>query len=109
MLTMDTQDQPLVPVISRFEKRLVHQFADLVSLGKPDCIRIIRHDELREADNVKRMKGRLKESIAKQTGFRWVFEALAQGDINDADPFRCTSKSAIYTVLLTFNSRACHW
>jgi poly(A)-specific ribonuclease len=97
------KEQPLIPTISRFEKRLVHQlvraeFTDLVSMGRADCIRIIRYDPVREADNVKRMKNRVKESIAKQTGFRWVFEALARdGDIREVDPFQCTLKPQAYT------------
>jgi poly(A)-specific ribonuclease len=85
--------EPLMSTISRFEKRLVHQlvraeFTDLVSMGRQDCIRIIRYDAEREADNTRRLKNRVKESIAKQTGFRWIFEALAHGDIHQADPFR---------------------
>ncbi|KAF2686406.1 CAF1-domain-containing protein [Lentithecium fluviatile CBS 122367] len=86
------EEQPILPTISRFEKRLVHQlvraeFPDLVAMGRATSIRIIRYDEDREADNTRRLKNRAKESIAKQTGFRWVFEALAQGDIHEVDPF----------------------
>lgn len=85
-------EQPPVSAISRFEKRLVHQlvraeFEDLVSLGRADCIRIIRYDALREEENTKRLKRRVKEQIARQTGFRWVFEALADGDLDQAAPF----------------------
>jgi poly(A)-specific ribonuclease len=82
----------LMPVISRFEKRLIHQlvraeFPDLVSMGRNECMRIIRFDPLREAENTKRLRRRVNESIARQTGFRWIFEALANGDISGADPF----------------------
>ncbi|KAF1961827.1 CAF1-domain-containing protein [Byssothecium circinans] len=85
-------DQPVVPVISRFEKRLVHQlvraeFPDLVSIGRNECIRIVPFDPVREADNTRRLKLRVRESIARQTGFRWIFEALAMGDISETDPF----------------------
>ena len=45
-------------------------------------------DPLREAENNKRLKQRVRESIARQTGFRWIFEALAKGDISETDPFR---------------------
>ncbi|KAF2634792.1 CAF1-domain-containing protein [Massarina eburnea CBS 473.64] len=84
-------DPPLASVVSRFEKRLVHQlvradFPDLVSIGRNECIRIIPFDQVRETDNVRRLKLRTRESIARQTGFRWVFEALAKGDISEADP-----------------------
>lgn len=73
--------------ISRFEKRLVHQlvraeFPDAVAIGRNDCIRIVPFDAVREADNTRRIKTRVKEQIARQTGFRWVFEALVGGEIN---------------------------
>ncbi|KAF9691517.1 hypothetical protein EKO04_010230 [Ascochyta lentis] len=73
--------------ISRFEKRLVHQlvraeFPDAVAIGRNDCIRIMPFDAEREADNTRRIKSRVKEQIARQTGFRWIFEALVGGDIN---------------------------
>lgn len=45
---------------------------------------------MREAQNNKRQMDRVKEDIARQTGFRWIFEALAQGDIKPVDPFYCT-------------------
>jgi poly(A)-specific ribonuclease len=83
--------QPLQPVITRFEKRLVHQlvraeFPELVSIGRQDCIRIVDYDPVREADNVRRIKSRVTEQIARQTGFRWIFEALAHGDVTHANP-----------------------
>ena len=74
--------------ISRFEKRLVHQlvraeFPDAVAIGRNDCIRIMPFDAVREADNTRRIKTRVKEQIARQTGFRWIFEALVGGEINN--------------------------
>lgn len=85
-------------VISRFEKRLVHQlvraeFPDLVSVGRADCVRIIWHDPLREAANNERIKERVNEQIARQTGFRWVFEALARGDVRKANPMNISRHS----------------
>jgi poly(A)-specific ribonuclease len=85
-------EQPTLPVITRFEKRLVHQlvraeFPELVSMGRHDCVRIIDLDPVREADNMRRTKNRIKESIVRQTGFRWIFEALVKdGDIDSSDP-----------------------
>jgi poly(A)-specific ribonuclease len=84
-------DQPAIPVITRFEKRLVHQliraeFPELVSIGRNECIRIVDFDPAREADNTRRIKNRVQEQITRQTGFRWVFEALAQGDVVSVDP-----------------------
>lgn len=84
-------EQPKLAVISRFEKRLVHQlvraeFPDLVSISKPECIQIIDYDANREADNTRRLKNRVKEQIVTQTGFRWIVEALAGGNIDPIDP-----------------------
>ena len=86
--------QPLTPSISRFEKRLVHQlvraeFPNLVSIGRADGIRIKLFDAVREADNSQRIKAKVKDQIVRQTGFRWVFEALAHnGRVDPADPLR---------------------
>lgn len=73
--------------ISRFEKRLVHQlvraeFPDAVAIGRQDCIRVMPFDPIREADNARRIKNRVKEQISRQTGFRWIFEALVGGVVN---------------------------
>jgi len=85
------KEQPVIPAITRFEKRLVHQlvraeYPELVSMGRSDCVRIIDFDPLREADNNRRIKSRVKEQINRQSGFRWVFEALAQGNLTHAEP-----------------------
>jgi poly(A)-specific ribonuclease len=82
---------PHISVISRFEKRLVHQlvraeFQDCVAIGRQECIRIVPFDAAREADNTRRLKQRVKDQIFRQTGFRWVFEALARGDIDRRNP-----------------------
>lgn len=79
--------KPANNAISRFEKRLVHQlvraeFPHVVAIGRQDCIRILPFDAVREADNTRRNKNRVKEQIARQTGFRWIFEALVGGEIN---------------------------
>lgn len=85
---------PHVSTISRFEKRLVHQlvraeFPDLVSVGnKEESIKILRFDAAREEENTNRMKRRTVENINRQTGFRWIVEALTNGDISPTDPFR---------------------
>ncbi|KAL1796704.1 hypothetical protein ACET3X_005244 [Alternaria dauci] len=83
---------PPIPVITRFEKRLVHQlvraeFPELVSIGRNECVRIVGLDPVREADNMRRIKNRVEDSIARQTGFRWIFEALVKnGDIDRTGP-----------------------
>lgn len=51
-------------------------------------MKVIVYDEQREEENKRHIKNRVKEQIAKQTGFRWIFEALAaDGDIHKADPY----------------------
>jgi poly(A)-specific ribonuclease len=97
--------QPLVPAISRFEKRLVHQliraeFPDLVSIGRSECVRIVDYDPVREADNTRRIKNRVQEQIARQTGFRWVFEALTSGgDVDNPNPLYSQNMEDIMTVV----------
>jgi len=94
------KNKPAIPVISRFEKRLVHQlvraeFPDLVSIGRSECVRIADFDAVREADNTRRIKNRVREQIARQTGFRWVFEALAQGEISGADSLQAARSNMV--------------
>ncbi|KAH7117803.1 ribonuclease H-like domain-containing protein [Dendryphion nanum] len=84
------QDQPDQPVISRFEKRLVHQLVRaespyLIATGRDDHILIKKSDPVQEAAHVRRKKAEARGRIAKQTGFRWVVEAMAHGDI-EVDP-----------------------
>ena len=82
--------QQTLPELSRFEKRLVHQlvraeFPELVTISKPAFIKIIPLDEVREANIKHGRKQKVKEQIIKQTGFRWVVEAMAGGDFNKLD------------------------
>lgn len=82
--------QQTLPELSRFEKRLVHQlvraeFPELVTISKPTLIKIIPLDEVREANIKHSRKLKVKEQIIKQTGFRWVVEAMAGGDFNKLD------------------------
>ncbi|KAF2477352.1 CAF1-domain-containing protein [Lindgomyces ingoldianus] len=90
--TVGALKQPLVPAITNFEKRLVHQlvraeFPSLVTISRPGFIRIIHYDEVREADMVRKQKQWVKERIVKQSGFRWVVEGLAKGDLHQFDPY----------------------
>lgn len=89
-----SDDQPAIPVISRFEKRLVHQliraeFPELRSIGRSDCIKIIHYNEDREEENKARQKYAVKQRIKEATGFRWIIEALSPrgGSIGELDPF----------------------
>lgn len=94
------EDAPRTHTISRFEKRLVHQlvraeFPEVVAVGRNDCIRILPFDPVREADNTRRIKNRVKEQIVRQTGFRWIFEALVGGEINSDLPYILRSSAGI--------------
>lgn len=103
------KEKPAIPIISRFEKRLVHQlvraeYPDLVTISRSECIRIVDFDPVREADNNRRIKNRVKEQIARQTGFRWVFEALAGGDVSGAD-YGYTARSSHIVGTSTHDAR----
>lgn len=77
--------------ISRYEKRLIHQvvkteFPHLVSVNKKGGIALMTQDLDREA-NVKRLRlQEARDRIHRQTGFRWVVEALAGNDLTGIDP-----------------------
>ncbi|PNS17479.1 Poly(A)-specific ribonuclease PARN [Sphaceloma murrayae] len=76
--------------LSRFEKRIVHQiirsdFEDLVTFPRRGAIQVQRLDKERE-EHIKQQK--LKESqerIHRQTGFRWIVEAIAGKDFSKID------------------------
>ncbi|KAL2864456.1 ribonuclease H-like domain-containing protein [Aspergillus lucknowensis] len=77
--------------LNRFQKRLVHQvveveYPSLVTIGRPTFVQIISYDEDREkAVRDKRVQW-VRERIWKETGFRWVAEALAGGDLSRLNP-----------------------
>ncbi|KAF2144217.1 uncharacterized protein K452DRAFT_285466 [Aplosporella prunicola CBS 121167] len=78
--------QPLFPELGNFEKRLVHQlvraeYPDLVSLSKPSAIQLKAYDEEREKSYLESKKRGLRKSIERQTGFRWIVEALCGGSL----------------------------
>lgn len=76
--------------LNRFQKRLVHQLVEteypsLVTVGKPAFIQILEFDEAREkAVREQRMRYQ-EERMMKQTGFRWIAEALAGSDLSNLD------------------------
>lgn len=80
----------IFPELSRFEKRLVHQlvraeYPDLVTISRPQTIKIVRFDEARENEIRRQRKQRVKQQINKQTGFRWIVEAMTGADIHRLD------------------------
>lgn len=91
-----------VPAITRFEKRLVHQlvraeFPNVVAIGRPDHMRIKLFDAEREASAANRMKARVKEQISNQSGFRWVIEALAAGNLDVTPAYVARTKDGEFT------------
>lgn len=76
--------------LNRFQKRLVHQLIEaeypfLVTVGKPAFIQVLEFDEAREkAVREQRMRF-TQERVWKQTGFRWIAEALAGSDLSNLD------------------------
>lgn len=68
--------------LTRFERRLVHQlvraeYPSLITTPSRGLIRIMKFDQERE-DRIKAERLReAKDRVDKQTGFRWIVEALA--------------------------------
>ena len=62
------------------------EFPSFVSIGKPNFVQVLKYDKEREdavrQDRIKKVQQRL----LKHTGFRWVFEALAGGDLSELEP-----------------------
>jgi poly(A)-specific ribonuclease len=82
---------PEVAAITKFEKRLVYQliraeYQDLKAIGRTHSMKIFYYDEQREEENRKWQKTRVKEQIMRQTGFRWVIEALTGDGVDLLDP-----------------------
>ncbi|KAL4807539.1 ribonuclease H-like domain-containing protein [Aspergillus unguis] len=78
-------------VLNRFQKRLVHQLVEveypsLVTIGKPTWVQIIDYDEKREDAVRQRRVQWVQERACKETGFRWIAEALAGGDLSRLSP-----------------------
>ncbi|KAH7061386.1 ribonuclease H-like domain-containing protein [Macrophomina phaseolina] len=88
-----TGDQPRIPELGNFEKRLVHQlvraeYPELVSVPKPQYVSIVHYDEEREKSILRGKKRSLRGQIERQTGFRWIIEALCGGQLEiDAESF----------------------
>ncbi|KAL2797528.1 ribonuclease H-like domain-containing protein [Aspergillus keveii] len=78
-------------LLNRFQKRLVHQlieveYSSLVTIGRPTFVQIIDYDEDREkAVRDKRVQW-VRERAWRETGFRWVAEALSRGDLSNLCP-----------------------
>ena len=76
--------------LSRFERRLIHQlvraeYPGLVSIPKRGNIQIIPFDEERENAIKEQRKREARERISRQSGFRWIVEALCGNDFRQID------------------------
>ncbi|KAL4955008.1 ribonuclease H-like domain-containing protein [Aspergillus filifer] len=77
--------------LNRFQKRLVHQlveveYPDFVTVGRPAFVQILDYDEERENAVREKRVQRIRELTWKETGFRWVAESLAGGDLTNLSP-----------------------
>lgn len=76
--------------LSRFERRLIHQlvradYPELVTIPYKGLIRIAKFDQERE-DYIKAQRSKeSKERIIRQTGFRWIVDALSGSPVHDID------------------------
>ncbi|KAL4812118.1 ribonuclease H-like domain-containing protein [Aspergillus spinulosporus] len=83
----ETQTLEAMPsTLNRFQKRLVHklvevEYPDFVTIGRPGFVQIIDYDEEREAAIRDKRVQWCQERAQQQTGFRWIAEALAGGDL----------------------------
>lgn len=87
-LGVSQSSKSLPSALNRFQKRLVHQlieveYPSLVAISRPDFIQIIDYNEERERSVREQRVKKIQERTWKQTGFRWVAEALAGGDLTN--------------------------
>ncbi|KAI4766933.1 CAF1-domain-containing protein [Aureobasidium sp. EXF-3400] len=69
------------PELNRFERRLVHQiiraeYPNLVTIPNKGLVRVSRLDPEREEYIKVQRKREVQDRIIRQTGFRWIVEAL---------------------------------
>jgi poly(A)-specific ribonuclease len=81
-------EQATTPDLSSFDRRLVHQLVraeykdQLMTMGRRDCVIVKEIDLLREARYQRERKKRVRAQIARQTGFRWIIEAITGGSLH---------------------------
>ncbi|RDL34454.1 Ribonuclease H-like protein [Venustampulla echinocandica] len=88
-VNISSEDGPL----NAYQRRLIHQlvrndFPDLRTFARNEqsFMQVVKVDMLRESEHQKRKMVSFDSAIAKQTGLRWVFEALTGGDLSGIDP-----------------------
>ncbi|KAG2160881.1 hypothetical protein VTO58DRAFT_104571 [Aureobasidium pullulans] len=78
---LETNGADANPELNRFERRLVHQiiraeYPNLVSIPNRGLVRVSRLDPEREEYIKAQRKREVQDRIVRQTGFRWIVEAL---------------------------------
>lgn len=78
-------------MLNNYHKRLVHQlveteYPELTTRGQSHFIQIRPFDKAREMAVREQFVTRARERIGRQTGFRWIAEALVGGDLSSLDP-----------------------
>jgi poly(A)-specific ribonuclease len=77
--------------LNNFQKRLVHQlvraeFPGFVTASRGGFIQILEYEQAREDGQKAIQLKRVEERVSKQTGFRWVVEAMCGGSLAKLDP-----------------------
>ncbi|KAH0561953.1 hypothetical protein GP486_003338 [Trichoglossum hirsutum] len=91
--------------LNNFQKRLIHQlvraeFPGFVTLSRPTFIQILPYDEAREASYQSSRQNALNAQISKQTGLRWVVEAMVGGDLSGINPMDCAQNTTGESVFI---------
>lgn len=100
-LTSAKTTTALPVALNRFQKRLVYQlleteYPSLVAVNKPLFIQLIVKDAAHQEEVKESRLLKTRQRIWKQTGFRWVAEALVGGDLFNLEPdcFVCITSSS---------------
>lgn len=84
-------EQATFPDLTSYDRRLIHQLVraeykdELMTMGRRDCVIVKAVDLQREARYQKDRKKRVRAQIARQTGFRWIIEAITGGSLHGID------------------------
>ncbi|CAG8971782.1 hypothetical protein HYALB_00001891 [Hymenoscyphus albidus] len=79
--------------ISSYQRRLVHQlirseFPELRTFARDSgaFMQVVKINPKREAEEQQSRSHKFETAIGRQTGLRWIFEALTCGDLRNIDP-----------------------
>ena len=91
----DSSSSDLERPLNRFEKRLVHQtvrssFTDYQTYSRDDYVKVQYKDYQENMHDRNELHNRILGDVARQSGFRWVAEALCGGNMDRL--FDCVSR-----------------